>query len=485
MFLVRIANNVPALFTHIHLRRNDRLKAASMNRLSTGLRINSAREDAAGMAIANKLSYQLVGLERASDNSTHGISLVQTAEGALNEVHAMLQRMRQLAVQAANDTNVTEDRVAIQNEIDALTDEISALSRRTEFNTIKLLGGEAARVSNVWTGVGAGAALNRMAAHATAISENMQAGTLHFNVMQQATPAELFGGGFLPGDTAATSGLLKINGVMIHVDEGDSLNDVWARVMEDAPHAGVTTDAAGSGFTSIINGSRPEINLGGSEVLWAQLGFDMNAAFIPGEDIQLSPLFMSSDTTGEVAPVLHPDGTLLYTADGNRVTIRTPEGHTVEMIINEPGQMQLRIEEFGGLRIQIGPNHNMNMRIQIPRMNAETLGLAESRGGQFVRLMQVTHLQGALHAIDQADHAIRTVSGIRTRLGAYQNRLEHTVNNLDNSAVNTAQARSRVQDTDMAREMTMFSKRNVMYQAGLAILGQANQRPQMVLSLLQ
>ncbi|MCL2398194.1 MAG: hypothetical protein FWC91_00440 [Defluviitaleaceae bacterium] len=99
--------------------------------------------------------------------------------------------------------------------------------------------------------------------------------------------------------------------------------------------------------------------------------------------------------------------------------------------------------------------------------------------------MQVTHLQGALHAIDQADHAIRTVSGIRTRLGAYQNRLEHTVNNLDNSAVNTAQARSRVQDTDMAREMTMFSKRNVMYQAGLAILGQANQRPQMVLSLLQ
>ena len=485
---MRIANNVPALFTHIHLRRNDRLKAASMNRLSTGLRINSAREDAAGMAIANKLSYQLVGLERASDNSTHGISLVQTAEGALNEVHAMLQRMRQLAVQAANDTYVTEDRVAMQNEIDALTDEITALSRRTEFNTIRLLGGEAARISNVWTGAGAAAVVNRMAAHATSISENMHAGTVHFTAVP-ATPAVRAGAGFPPGGTANTSGLLKINGVMIHVEAGEALTDVWARVMENAPYAGVTTNAAGTAFTSIINGTRPEINLGGSEALWAQFGFvpmaSTPANFTQGTDVQLTNLRMSTDTTGGEAPVLFAPGELLYTAEGNRVIIRTPEGHTVEMIVNEAGPTQLRIEEFGGLRIQIGPNHNMNMRIQIPRMNSETLGLTESRGGQVVRLMQVTHLQGALHAIDQADHAIRTVSQVRTRLGAYQNRLEHTVNNLDNSAVNTAQSRSRVQDTDMAREMTMFSKRNVMYQAGLAILGQANQRPQMVLSLLQ
>ena len=147
--------------------------------------------------------------------------------------------------------------------------------------------------------------------------------------------------------------------------------------------------------------------------------------------------------------------------------------------------MELRIESFGGLRVQIGPNYNMNMDIQIPRINAETLGFVEYRGGERVRLLHYTTQEGAQRAIDQTSAALARVSLVRSRLGAYQNRLEHTIRNLDNAALNTESARSRVQDTDMAREMTMLAKRQVMYQAGLAILGQANQRPQMVLQLLQ
>jgi len=183
---MRIANNVPAIFTQLHMRRNDRGLQASMNRLASGLRINSAREDAAGMAVANKLSFQITGLERSGENASHGISIVQTAEGALEEVHAMLQRIRELAVQAANDTLVYEDRARIQMEVNELTDEINAVSTRTEFNTIRLLNGEAARMNTVWMTYPAGVTdppvLTRSVVTPLLISEGFPAGNLRFEL---------------------------------------------------------------------------------------------------------------------------------------------------------------------------------------------------------------------------------------------------------------------------------------------------------------
>jgi flagellin len=197
---------------------------------------------------------------------------------------------------------------------------------------------------------------------------------------------------------------------------------------------------------------------------------------------------------------------LTLTRNGNRFTITTPDGETkeinvfipprfsvpdpanpgdmIEFVPGTPIDLEMRIEDFGGLRIQIGPNYNMAMFIQIPRVNAETLGLVHFQVNNMVRLLDLETREGADTAIGQMDDAIRRLSEIRSRLGSQQNRLEHTIRSLDNTTVNTENARSRIQDTDMAREATNMTKRNVLLQAGISILGQANQRPQMILQLL-
>ena len=594
--------------------------SASMNRLSTGLRINTAREDPAGMAIANKLTFQMVGLQRASDNSGHGVSLVQTAEGALNEVHAMLQRMRELAVQAANDTNVEADRMAIQREVNDLTDEVTALSRRSEFNTIGLLNGEAARVSNSWANIAALAAdpvLTRVLATPLFVSEAMPAGTLHYTIASPASPAVITGDLFDADEwnnPVGMSGRMLINGIPVDVEAHHTMARVWQEIIRMSEYAGVTPSIEGGippvntvpgdpsagpmTIQSIRNGTHEMVRLDGSPALWSLFGIE-----IPLDTLEYDGSPMNADDLGliigtstefvEVSGVITVNGSrilvtpnmtfasvnravtaaagdsddvilggdvyvweaLNFAGDfepaalagrvplerrgtcvrlenvemrdrldqpitafndsialssfGNRVTITSAQGHRIEINIHVPAQyrggaandgvdffdddgnfaasieMELRIENFGGLRVQIGPNYNMFMDIQIPRVNAETLGLVEYRAGTMVRLLHYTTWEGAQRAIDQTDNAIQTISRIRSRLGAYQNRLEHTIRNLDNAAVNTEGARSRVQDTDMAREMTLLSKRQVMYQAGLAILGQANQRPQMILQLIQ
>ncbi|MCL2016606.1 MAG: flagellin [Defluviitaleaceae bacterium] len=496
---MRIANNIPALLTHISLRQNDRHMTASMNRLATGLRINSARDDAAGMSIANKLSFQLVGLERSSDNSSHGVSLVQTAEGALNEVHAMLQRMRELAVQAANDTNVAEDRMAIQNEINALTDEITALARRSEFNTIGLLNGEASRVTTNWVTNAAGnMELTRVIANAMFVTEGTPAGTLRYTITSLGEPARMTGAAAINWNaTAPTSGRISVNGIDIDVVEGSTASRVWEQIVQASEYAGVVpTMPVGTNpleISSMRFGSHEEVRLTGNASIWAMFGLSSGAT--SGQDVQIEVQGLY-DVGGN--PVHDFNNSLAVSFEGNRATLTSLQGHSIQLSIfvpdghmgiavplTAPLEMELRIEEFGGLRVQIGPNFNMFMDIQIPRVSAETLGLTEYRAGQQTRLLQFTTLEGATRAIDQTSNAIAMISNIRSRLGAYQNRLEHTINNLDNAANNTESARSRVQDTDMAREMTLMTQRQVLYQAGLSILGQANQRPQMILQLLQ
>jgi flagellin len=416
---MRIANNVPAIFTQLHMRRNDRGLQASMNRLATGLRINSAREDAAGMAVANKLSFQITGLERSGENASHGISIVQTAEGALEEVHAMLQRIRELAVQAANDTLVHEDRARIQMEVDELTDEVNAISTRTEFNTIKLLNGEAARMTTVWMlDTVNPPALTRNVVTPLLISEGFPAGNLQFELSVNPT--------------------------------GGYLIDPESLVLFDP------RDLDRSG----VKGATPPH--------------------------PFPPIFDNRPTTPPTPPEL------TVSNDGDRFTITTPDGETKEMNIFVPlgsgfpttMNMEMRIEDFGGLRVQIGPNYNMAMFIQIPRVNAETLGLVHHQVNNMVRLLDLETREGADTAIGQMDDAMRRLSEIRSRLGSQQNRLEHTIRSLDSTTVNTENARMRIQDTDMAKEATNMTKRNVLLQAGMSILGQANQRPQMILQLL-
>ncbi|MBR4776016.1 MAG: flagellin [Lachnospiraceae bacterium] len=272
---MRINHNISALQTNAHMRRTDNALDKAMERLSSGYKINKASDDAAGMAISRKMKTQLAGLERASMNCSDGISVIQTAEGALNEVSSILQRCRELAVQSADDTYSDDDRAAVQQEIDQLMEEIQRISETTEFNTKTLL-------------------------------------------------------------------------------------------------------------------------------------------------------------------------------DGN-------------------------LEGEGTMVLQVGANENQTMEVEIPRIDPETLSIKDA---------EVTDHDLADEAITLFDDAIIRVSEIRAKLGAYQNRLEHTVENLDTANYNLTEAVSRIEDADMAEQMTVFTQQNVLQQAGTSMLAQANERPQTILSLL-
>ena len=498
-----VSSNIPALNTSLSMRRADRGLQTAMRRLSTGMRINSARDDAAGLSVANKLSYQVGALNRASENATHGTSLIQTAEGAMNEIHAMLQRMRELAVQAANDTLTSGNRAVIQMEIDQLIDEIHQISRRTEFNRMRILNGEADRIiENFSVDAVTGLNLTRSVVTPTFVSPNVSPGVLSYYIVEAGTHAVAeFLTGF-PTSGPVPQGRISINGVWMDVPVGMSISEFSTLFNQTLEYAGVkrVSDINGEFLVSVIAGSDQRVELSGTGAILNFL--NLSTTFARGTDARLDITGMV-DINGNPIPI----DTWAQSARGNQVTIVSSTGEEIRLNIqvmfdaetsghifgdrepipvpNSPRSMEMNIRNFGPIMLQIGPGHNMAMPVQIPRINAETLGLAEFVGGQKRIMVNYRNRQGASDAIDVADRAIRMVSNTRARLGAYQNRLESTIRNLDVAAENTEMSRSRVQDSDIARESTNFATYNVMLQAAQAILSQANQRPQMLVSLLQ
>ena len=503
---MKVATNVPALNTSLSMRRADRGMQAAMRRLSSGFRINSAREDAAGLSIANKLTYQVGGLMRASENATHGTSLIQTAEGAMHEIHNMLQRMRELAVQAANDTLSNSDKSQIQLEIDQLIAEIHDISRRTEFNRMRILNGEADRiVENRCSTVG----LTRSVVTPTYVSSDVIPGRIEYEILQVGRHAIVPLTGTRTGIGPA-AGHLNVNGIRMDIPEGMSWGEFDVEFSRVLVYAGIDrlSDDDGNQFlVSRIAGSDQQINLSG-------IGGAVSTLVAPGDPRTSRGTDAIIDIIGKWDINNNPIDTnaWVHSARGNQVTIRGGRGEEIRLNIQvmfntdstsanrhifadgveapngalgAPREMRMDIRNFGPLMLQIGPGHNMAMPVQIPRINAETLGLAEFVGGHKRIMVNYRNTVGAGNAIDSADRAIQHVSSVRSRLGAYQNRLESTIRNLDTTAENTEMSRSRIQDTDIARESTRFATYNVMMQAAQAILAQANQRPQMLVSLLQ
>ena len=528
-----VSHNIPALFTNLSMRRADRGMQSAMQRLSTGIRINSAREDAAGLSIANKLTYQVGGLMRASENATHGTSMVQTAEGALNEVHTLLQRMRELAVQAANDTYTGENRVMMQVEVDQLTREIQDISRRTEFNGMRILNGEADRVRENFIMNAGNYELTRSIVTPMFLSNNAGPGFFEYDIVQVGEHASMDGldpnfvttGGLtwplpsipaLPADGSDCTwrSTLIVNSLVIEVDRNTSFQEFRDMFTQTLTLAGIELQTVTNGdliLATVLAGSDQRIEIGGDSEL-VDLLFPAGAPSIEtGSDAVVNVTRMlEPDRHGEARP-----GTDAWAVSsrGNEVTIRGTGGEEIRFSIQvmhlpeanrndrhvfgdrviaptatNTGplrEMAMDIRNFGPIMLQIGPGHDMAMDVQIPKLNAETLGLVEFVGGTMRHKINYRNSVGAQEAITITNNAIDQVSRTRSRLGAYQNRLESTIRTLDVAAENTEISRSRIQDTDVARESTRFATYNVMLQAAQAILSQANQRPQMLVSLLQ
>ncbi|HEX3021766.1 MAG TPA: flagellin [Lachnospiraceae bacterium] len=668
---MRINHNISATKANLHLRQTNNALDKSLERLSSGYKINHAADDAAGMAISQKMRTQIAGLEKASQNASDGISVIQTAEGALQEVGSMVQRMRELAVQASNGTNTDSDRAAIQKEIDQLNQEITRISETTEFNTKKLLNGDIDRKSYS----------SDSDVKLVALSDTVGVGSYVVSVKELPTQSKYVAGGSI---NKGGEGKFCLNGEEVEIattdtvdeifqkirDLGDSMNitvtrdaankltftseeygadykiDIYCSSSSLASYIGVTTntftkgidaqismssgtnyladangtykatspvyadatgtkyafdsatnsynvDAAGT-FVQATDGSYVSVaaaTLGAGDVHYksttdpyyvmdksgtfkqtspgvfadanSATKYALNssgvyvtdpagtfvqasdgtyvtvaAASLDGGDIaynQSTASHYTEDATGnlkQITPSKYADanstkynlvlgsyvesasGTFVKASDGSYVTVTSAQlganeygyslvqsqfnstatmstnGKTITITDHNGFSMKIDVDEkstigevvkidvlsSGPMILQIGANEGQTMEVRIPEVTPKTLGIDN---------VNLTTQEGAEKAIEQLDKAVTEVTAIRAKLGAYQNRLEHSIANLDTTGENMDEALSRIEDTDMAEEMAEYTQKQVLSQAGTSMLAQANERPQTILSLLQ
>ena len=384
-----VQHNITAMNSNRMLGVTSGMQAKSTEKLSSGYKINRAADDAAGLAISEKMRKQIKGLTQASDNAQDGISAVQTAEGALGEVHDMLQRMNQLAVKSANGTNSSSDRAAIQAEVDQLVTEIDRVATTTKFNETYLLKGDPNGLEKTIT----------LKPHDAGLKGSMV---------------------YTEGEATATftvPELVESQSIMI----------------------------GGKQYTIKETGANPELNEISSTDAYTEMAKELKIA-------------------NEIGA-----------SDPDAVTI---DGTGPEFTINLGTQ---RVAKELSFNLHVGADADMTNKIgvNIDTMNSAFLGIKD---------LDVVGTDGigtqATYAIDAIADAIQKVSDQRSALGAVQNRLEHTVKNLDNVVENTTAAESQIRDTDMAETMVQYTKNNILAQAGQSMLAQANQSTQGVLSLL-
>lgn len=472
---MRINHNISALKAcNILGKTNNRLDT-SLERLSSGYRINRAADDAAGLAISEKMKTQIAGLEQAARNAADGISVIQTAEGALDEVEAMLQRMRELSVQAANGVNTDEDRKAIQDEIDQLNEEINRVSETTEFNTKKLLNGTVDRRSYS----------DNEKIQLISLSDSVDITEYGLTVTTAPDAARIET--TMPGSTSKTaalgySGKISINEKEIEIEETDTLNDIYEKmrnagaavdinvtpVAKDAGGENQTStleDAEGFCFESVDKGDDAKIEIYcTNEELAAALGITSG---------------MSAQGVDAVVELDYSTGfkpTATVSIDGDYVTVTDVNNFRMKFKVDGTASATVTVLKAGPMDLQIGANEGQTMEVRIPKVNTDTLGTA---------VVNVNTQESAQKAITIFEKAVNEISSIRAKLGAYQNRLEHAINSLNVSAENLTEALSRIEDVDMAKEMVNYTQQQVLSQSGNAMLAQANERPQNILALLQ
>ncbi|CAN7158003.1 flagellin [Paenibacillus sp. LjRoot56] len=648
---MRINHNLPALNTYRQLTSNQAASVKSTEKLSSGLRINRAGDDAAGLAISEKMRGQIRGLDQASRNSQDAISMIQTAEGALNETHDILQRMRELSVQASTDTNTASDRGEIQKEINSLTSEINRIGNTTEFNTQKLLNGEKANseigitkslvgasgfASSVAVGGSGTAALaagntlsnadyslsvtsSAFTGSASGLSAGSGATAVAANVSYSAGKAVFSGNNITFTATAGTaldattSGTLKLtysSGVMkldfsgsgnATFTSGTQLNDT---IIADASGKftynsnGISftiTDvgnmASGDTITYVLSGGTATANT--ASTLWTNLSLsgtspapsatltttsgaklgNYTVNFVDnGSSGDLKITFSGTDGSTQVLDVLEGvsssgattysgyginiaftglsgitnggSGTMKFSVTGTEytATLKDAAGTSVgtanlgsagvsglstsvsanvggvqvsftsgDVPVSGVTTISVRGQESAvaksgesSVNFQIGANQNQSMSLEIADMRSNALGITRTAAEGSLKgftsavsvsngtnntnnefALDVSTASNASNAITVIQSAIDKVSSERSKLGAYQNRLEHTINNLGTSSENLTASESRIRDVDMAKEMMNNTRNNILQQAAQAMLAQANQAPQQVLQLLR
>ena len=568
-----VQHNMSAMNANRMLGITNSSLAKSTEKLSSGYKINRAADDAAGLSISEKMRSQIRGLNKASDNAQDGISLIQTAEGALNESHSILQRMRELSVQASNGTETDDDREAVQKEISQLQDELTRISSTTEFNTMKLLDGslgsksassqgatltgssvatfgattittpdiKAYKLSALTTSTvkdtfeidgqkftvdwSKGEAKDFLAKYAsdysttamTAGQTKSMAADLESLLNNAAADAGVSGTVSITSDAQgvlkmksnntsedSSFGFVGTDSTNVDANKNEpgaassfgavlmGTNDTNTNKMVDATQKFANTIAAGSNFTMTINGTEIQasitaLNEGTStmdDVATAlKTSIDAavtkyNTAMGTGSSAELDAIdfTVEKNKDGSLNVVYNGDKDISFSfgelTDANGVT------GTIATKLGLTNKQSASATSNKGIELQIGANEGQTMEFTIDDMSAAALGVDGNK-------VDLATQDGAQKATTTIDAAIKKVSAQRSKLGAVQNRLEHTIANLDTASENTQTSESRIRDTDMAEEMVAYSKNNILLQAGQSMLAQANQSNQGVLSLLQ
>ena len=408
-----VQHNLSAMNANRMLNVTTSAQSKSTEKLSSGYKINRAADDAAGLSISEKMRKQIKGLTQASSNAQDGVSAVQTAEGALTEVHSMLQRMNELAVQSSNGTNSQTDRKAIQDEIDQLTSEIDRVSETTKFNETYLLKGDATKTDTAY---------------------------------------------FMESKYNVTSGIYA---------EGSDTEITTAADLEKAIKDGKKLYTAA--YNKVNNPQTADkIAVKGKDYAYVTKLYDKNGKEVSAQNIQDSK---------------NADGTAAdnyYTSNAGLAGKNATPPTNMEIEKDAAKNFTKGYEVNGSIsfNLHVGADSadDNKIAVKIESMSAKGIG---------VYGLKVDTEDDATAAIDRIAEAVQKVSSQRSTLGAAQNRLEHTIANLDNVVENTTSAESRIRDTDMAQEMVNYSKNNILAQAGQSMLAQANQSNQGVLSLLQ
>lgn len=485
---MRINHNVSALNAWRQLSSTDNALNKSLERLSSGMRINRASDDAAGLAISEKMRAQISGLNQASRNAQDGISMIQTAEGALNETHSILQRMRELAVQSSNDTNTLDDRKKIQQEMDELAKEVTRISNTTEFNTKNLLAGTFS-------------------------------GTFHIGANEDQTISASIG--------AMDATTLGVTRDLLDARESSTTISSVSAGTDLILDSGTYTVTAADGQRGASAAS--ELTVGsGDQALAITVGagsvtvtFSANTTYSVQDlvdainDQQGDTVTASISSGGKIDIIADAPSTtvgILHTLGGSDVAVLQAFGMGTATTITSQEILNVRLTDpsgsqadastilatatqvdFGGVDLNVTFGAALNFgatigNVQIYTSQASLAAIDNGDGSIENGVVQggidIRTQDKAESAITTIDGAIQSVSDQRSKLGAIQNRLEHTINNLGVAGENLTAAESRIRDVDMAQEMMEFTKKQILTQAGTAMLAQANMKPQSVLQLL-
>jgi flagellin len=514
-FQMIINHNIASLNTQRQLSTNTANQSKNIEKLSSGLRINRAGDDAAGLAISEKMRGQIRGLDQASRNAQDGISMIQTAEGALNETHSILQRMRELAVQSSNDTNTASDRGEIQKEVDQLSSEITRIANNTEFNTQNLLNGgiTSGKTGEVKFQIGANSNQNLSinikamdaASLGVAADKTTNTGTTAGNI-DTATFADTVGAKVVDGaaltfdyaDVAAAAGKVTGSAAAGAVTTGGALQ---LKIDGTAVNVTITDGDAAAAVVTAIN-TAANTAMGTTGKTYAALN---------GGKLEISSVTTGTTSSSEVVGATGPSNTILAdlniavgsdSGEAAKKTVTISNGTTaddqvVEVTSGDATSLSVTTGNYSGLTIKTDAGKKLSnldsttdtvtVKTTTEAAAAATFGTDGKKTTDAVASagINVSTQAAASTAITTIQSAIETVSAERSKLGAYQNRLEHTINNLNTSSENLTASESRIRDVDMAKEMSDQTKNSILAQAAQAMLAQANQQPQGVLQLLR